>query len=85
MSEMSIGKITGLVYGACPVCGNDDLFWERTPVHHELLADDRRSWWPDESSSWEPIGDALLECGKCGLQFKTEVLVSGDWEDIEVE
>lgn len=44
MSELSIGKITGLAYGACPVCGNEDFFWERTPVHHELLADDRRSW-----------------------------------------
>lgn len=85
MTEMTIGKISGLAYGACPVCGNDEIFWERTPVEVHMLDDDRRSWWPDDSSSWEPTGETVLECGKCGLQFEAEVLVSRDWEDIEVE
>ncbi len=69
-----VAKIRGLRSGACPVCGNDDLFWEKTPVHLEPLSDDRRSWWPEGSSTAEDAGGPLLECATCGLQLSPRFL-----------
>ena len=69
-----VAKIQGLQSGACPLCGNDDLFWEETPVRLETLADDRRSWWPEGSSSAEEAGQSVIECANCGHQFSPTFL-----------
>ena len=69
MGDVRIVKIRGLDSGACPVCGNDDLFWEKTAVHAETLADDGQSWWPQGSSMLEDSETTLQECAQCGHQF----------------
>ena len=83
MARVNIGTISGLESGACPVCGNEQIFWERTPVEVDVLADDRRSWWPTGSFTWEPTGDTVLECGSCGLQFRSELLDRGELDEVE--
>ena len=65
-----IGKIHGTADEACPECGNDDLFWAKSLVHHSTLADSNTSWWPNQSSSLEKTGVDVLECSRCGHQFR---------------
>ena len=86
MAELTYGKLDGMT-GSCPIC-DSDLFWEKTPVRVDALADDRRSadLWPPGSSSWEPVGRVLLECAGCGSQFTPEVLgTAGEAQDIDAE
>jgi hypothetical protein len=85
MGELSLGKVIGLnVAGACSVCGNDESFWECTPVKLDPLADDRRSWRSAGSWSWEEASETVLKCMNCGLQSKPEILepVPVEWEDL---
>lgn len=69
MGHLSLGKIVGSNgAGECPVSGNDEDSWERTPVNLQPLAHDRRSWSPPPSSSWEEAGATVSECMKRSLQ-----------------
>ncbi len=84
MADFNIGKISGIEGCECPICGNSEISWERTTVRVDPLSDDRRSWWPPDSSGWKAIGDSVLECATCGLQFGAELLerIPGEWEPV---
>lgn len=82
MNQLNIGRISGLAAGACPVCGNDDLFWERTPIHIEPLDAEVSAGWRPDSSGWGTAGETVLECAGCGLQFEREY-VGRLWPDDE--
>ena len=70
MSRLNIGRISGLAAGACPICLNDDLLWERTPIHMALLDAETGAGWGQDSSGWGTPGETVLECAACGLQFE---------------
>lgn len=74
MRQLNVGRVTGRVARGCPVCGNDDLFWERTPIHVEPLDDAMRTSWGQDSSGWGTPGETVLECARCGLQLDREYL-----------
>ena len=72
MSDLlKVAQVRRLKESACPACGNEDLFWDKTPVLARDMGHERRAWWPDHSYALDEVGESVLECASCGTQFRS--------------
>ena len=57
MSDLlKVAQVRRLKESACPACGNEDLFWDKTPVLARDMGHERRAWWPEHSYALDEVG-----------------------------
>lgn len=71
--DMRVVTSQSMRSGTCPICRNEEKFFEHRLVRLERL--DAPVQDADEMDAiWNPTRETFLECGECRTQFRPELL-----------